>query len=97
MSMIGVKARIIEEYEQLKKDFSNYYEKVHKKKKEFDASKGYDQLGLNPKNDTDIPKHINLRGGLWENDKGHYQVLLYSAYAQLRLLIDIKPDLRESK
>ena len=78
MSMIGVKQRLIEEYEQLKKDFSNYYEEVHKKKKEFDASKGYDQLGLNPK-----------------NDKGHYQVLLYSANAQLRLLIDIKPDLRE--
>jgi|5B_taG_2_1085324.scaffolds.fasta_scaffold225069_2 hypothetical protein len=78
MSMIGVKARIIEEYEQLKKDFSNYYEKVHKKKKEFDAYKGYDQLGLNPK-----------------YSKGHYQILLYSAYAQLRLLIDIKPDLRK--
>ena len=43
MSMIGVKARIIEEYEQLKNDFSNYYEEVHKKKKEFDASKGNDQ------------------------------------------------------
>jgi len=33
MSMKGVKAKIIEEYEQLKKDFSNYYEKVHNKKK----------------------------------------------------------------
>ena len=39
MSMVGVKAKIIEEYEQLKKDFSNYYEKVHNKKKEFDAFK----------------------------------------------------------
>tara|TARA_B100000519_G_scaffold116174_1_gene100394 strand:+ start:240 stop:482 length:243 start_codon:yes stop_codon:yes gene_type:complete len=78
MSMIGVKGRIIEEYIQLKIDFSNYYEKVHNKKKEFNASKGYDQLGLNPK-----------------DSKEHYQILLYSAYAQLRLLIDIKPDLKE--
>ncbi len=77
MSMKGVKAKIIEEYEQLKKDFSNYYEKVHNKKKEFDAFKGYDQLGLKP-----------------NKSKKHYQTLLYSAYAQLRLLIDIKPDLR---
>ena len=77
MSMKGVKARLIEEYEQLKKDFNKYFFKVHKKEQYFDPLSGYDQLMLKPEQ----PKKLN-------------EYLLYSTYAQLRLLLDIKPDLR---
>ena len=53
--MKGVKARIIEEYEQLKKDFNKYFFKVHKKEQYFDPLSGYDQLMLKPEQ----PKKLN--------------------------------------
>jgi len=46
MSMIGVKARLEENWENTKRDFSNFYKKVHGYKAEFNPTGGYAQLGI---------------------------------------------------
>jgi len=46
MSMIGVKSRLDKNWENTKRDFSNWYKKVHGYEKEFIPNGGYDQLGI---------------------------------------------------
>ena len=79
-SMVGVRARIDRTYEQLKKDFYEYHRHVYGFTKEYDPRKGYDQLG-------DKLKDPSRPTGLDET-------LLYSTYAQLKLVEDIRPDLK---
>ena len=49
MSMIGVKARLEENWENKKRDFSNWFKDVHGYHKEFNPTGGYAQLGI-PRN-----------------------------------------------
>ena len=44
--MIGVKARLEENWENTKRDFSNFYKKVHGYEAEFNPTGGYAQLGI---------------------------------------------------
>ncbi len=46
MSMKGVKARLEENWENKKRDFSNWFKDVHGYHKEFNPTGGYDQLGI---------------------------------------------------
>ena len=46
--MIGVKAKLEEKWEDLKKDFSDLHNDVHGFTKEFNPFGGYDQLGVKP-------------------------------------------------
>ena len=78
MSMIGVKQRLIEEYDNLKTKFSTYYSKVHNKNKNYNPKIGFDQLGITAK------EKLNNDGSQ-----------LYSIYFSLRMLEDIKPNLKE--
>jgi len=46
MSMIGVKAKLEEKWEDLKTDFSNLHKDVHGYEKKFNPVGGYAQLGI---------------------------------------------------
>tara|TARA_R110002020_G_scaffold456859_1_gene673574 strand:+ start:77 stop:319 length:243 start_codon:yes stop_codon:yes gene_type:complete len=48
MSMIGVKSRLDENWENKKRDFSNWHKKVHGYEKEYNPKCGYDQIGIKP-------------------------------------------------
>ena len=76
--MIGVKQRLIEEYDDLKTRFSTYYTKIHKKYKKYNPKEGFDQLKITAK------EKLNNDGSQ-----------LYAIYFSLRMLEDIKPDLKE--
>ena len=78
MSMVGVKQRLEEQYDELLNHFETYQYKVHNKSKKYNPKIGYDQLGLDAKTEYSVSSS-----------------LLYANYFSLRMLEDIKPDLRE--
>jgi hypothetical protein len=78
MSMVGVKQRLEEQYDELLNNFETYQYKVLKKTKKYNPKIGYDQLGITAK------EKLNNDGSQ-----------LYSIYFSLRMLEDIKPDLKE--
>jgi len=83
MAMVGAKAKLQREWDQLNKEFASYQYELYGVKKYFDPFGGYDQLGF--KGDPISMKYNRT------------QSILYATYRLLRLIMDLNDDFKYSQ
>ena len=82
MSMIGVKAKINEEYEIHIRDFERVYKDVYGRKTNYNPFMGYDSLGQNFKK-PNAPLNRS-------------ESVLYGTWKVLKFIEDLRPDLKKN-